>query len=260
MTILRAFRTAIFAAIVGLVSAPAGAQENVLVFAAASVAPAIRATAQDFTAKTGVTVTVSAVATSALAQQIIRGAPAHIFISAHPRWMSVLADRGAIDATRQTALLGNELVLIAPNAHATPLDPAPGFAVRGALGPDGRLALGDPDHVPAGVYAKQALSALGVWSEVTDRLAPAGDVIAALTFVARGEAPLGIVYRTDAAMSDAVSIVGAFPANTHDPIRYDVAPVTRNASAASGAFLLYLLSEAARPVFERFGFVFLPRT
>ncbi|NQV79979.1 MAG: molybdate ABC transporter substrate-binding protein [Alphaproteobacteria bacterium] len=260
MTIARAFRTLALVTLIGLVSGHAGAQENVLVFAAASVAPAVRAAAQDFTAKTGVTVTVSGAATSALAQQISRGAPAHLFISAHPRWMAVLADRSAIDPARQTALLGNELVLIAPRAHATPLDPTPGFAVRRALGVDGRLALGDPDHVPAGVYAKQALSALGVWNDVTDRLAPTGDVIAALTFVARGEAPLGIVYRTDAAMSDAVSIIGTFPANTHDPIRYDVAPVTRTSNAASDALLRYLISEAARSVFERFGFVFLPRT
>lgn len=234
--------------------------ESVLVFAAASAAPAIRAASASFTDKTGITVTVSGAATSALAQQIIRGAPAEIFVTAHPRWINHLADRNLIDHARQTTLLGNGLVLIAPkNSSQGALDPASG-SLLAALGNDGRIAIGDPDHVPAGVYAKQALTTLGVWDAVANRLAPAGDVVAALTFVARGEAPLGIVYRTDVELSDAVQIIGSFPPDSHDVVRYDIAPVRANPSDAATALLRHLTSEAARPVFERFGFIFLPKT
>ena len=234
--------------------------ESVLVFAAASAAPAIRAASAPFTEKTNITVTVSGAATSALAQQIIRGAPAEIFVSAHPRWINYLAERNLIDHARQTTLLGNDLVLIAPkDGNLDALDPASG-SLSAALGNTGRLAIGDPDHVPAGVYAKQALTTLGIWDSIANRLAPAGDVVAALTFVARGEAPLGIVYRTDVGLSDAVHIVGSFPTDSHDVVRYDIAPVRANPSEAATALLDHLTSEVARPVFERFGFIFLPKT
>jgi molybdate transport system substrate-binding protein len=234
--------------------------ESVLVFAAASAAPAIRAASASFTDKTGITVTVSGAATSALAQQIMRGAPAQIFVSAHPRWINHLAERKVIDHARQTTLLGNDLVLIAPkDSNLGALDPTSG-SLTAALGNDGRLAIGDPDHVPAGVYAKQALTTLGIWESIANRLAPAGDVVAALTFVARGEAPLGIVYRTDVGLSDAVQIIGSFPPDSHDVVRYDIAPVRANPSDAATALLRHLTSEAARPIFERFGFIFLPKT
>ena len=234
--------------------------ESVLVFAAASAAPAIRAASASFTERTGTTVTVSGAATSILAQQIVRGAPAQIFVSAHPRWINHLAERNLIDQVRQTTLLGNSIVLIAHrDSSLNTLNPA-SRSIAAALGKDGRLAIGDPDHVPAGVYAKQALMTLGVWNSIAERLAPAGDVVTALTFVARGEAPLGIVYRTDVGLSDAVHIIGSFPPDSHEVVRYDIAPVRANTSDTATALLRYLTSEAARPVFERFGFIFLPKT
>ena len=233
---------------------------SVLVFAAASAAPAIRAASASFTERTGTTVTVSGAATSTLAQQIVRGAPAQIFVSAHPRWINHLAERNLIDQVRQTTLLSNSMVLIAHrDSSLNTLNPA-SRSIAAALGKDGRLAIGDPDHVPAGVYAKQALMTLGVWNSIAERLAPAGDVVTALTFVARGEAPLGIVYRTDVGLSDAVHIIGSFPPNSHEVVRYDIAPVRANTSDATTALLRHLTSEAARPVFERFGFIFLPKT
>ena len=257
MIFLHALCIALVAAFFGG-AAPARATQPVLVFATASVAPAVRAAANDFTAQTGIAVAISSAASSALAQQIARCAPANLFISAHPRWTAFLAAKAAIDPAHTIAMLGNDLVLIAPIARAEPLDPVPGFALAAALGADGRLAIGDPAHVPAGLYAKQSLETLGVWYSVAPRLAPAGDVVGALTFVARGETPLGIVYRTYAALSDAVRIVGTFPTGSHDPIRYDLASVTGNATDPSETFRRYLVSDAARPVFERFGFRFLP--
>lgn len=251
----RVFLAAIALAFVGVTARDAGA-ESVLVFAAASAAPAVRAAAEPFTRETGIGVAVSGAATSALAQQILRGAPAQLVITAHPQWMTYLRTYEAIDATRQRALLGNTLVLIAPKGGGRALDPAPGFAIAAALGDDGRLAMGDPDHVPAGLYAKQALITLGVWDSVAARLAPASNAVAALTFVARGEAPLGIVYRTDAALSDAVEIVGTLPSASHDTVQYDIAPVGHAPSDATLALLNHLTSPAARPVFERFGFRF----
>ena len=250
---------AIFGTLLSVTPAQARA-DTVLVFAAASAAPAIRAASVSFTERTGTTVTVSGAATSALAQQIIRGAPAQIFVSAHPRWINHLAGRNLIDQFRQMALLSNDLVLIVPkDSKLEALNPA-SDSIAAALGKDGRLAIGDPDHVPAGVYAKQALMTLGVWNSIAERLAPAGDVVTALTFVARGEAPLGIVYRTDVGLSDAVHIIGSFPPNSHEVVRYDIAPVHANTSDPATALLRYLTSEAARPVFERFGFIFLPKT
>lgn len=243
----------------GLFASHAQAQ-SVLVFAAASAEPAVRAASEGFTRDTGIVVTVSGTATSALAQQIVRGAPAQLVVTAHPRWMTYLIEQGAVAATPRFTLLGNDLVLVAPKGSTTSIDVADPSAVAGALGPDGRLALGDPDHVPAGIYAKQALITLGAWNGVASRLAPAGSVVAALAFVSRGEAPLGIVYRTDAALSDEVRIVGTFPADSHDAVRYDIALVGAAPTDAARALLRHLTSSAARPTFERFGFRFLPRS
>lgn len=264
--ILRSMRVLLYLvlaalALVGVGFTPSQAKaQSVLVFAAASAEPAVRAASEGFTRETGIAVTVSGAATSALAQQIVRGAPAQLVVTAHPRWMTYLQDHGAVEATRRFALLGNELVLIAPKNGIGSLDLASPSALASALGNDGRLALGDPDHVPAGLYAKQALVALGAWNSVAPRLAPAGNVVAALAFVARGEAPLGIVYRTDAAMSEAVRIVGTLPADSHDAVRYDIALVGAAPADAARALLRYLTSRDAQPTFERFGFRFLPRS
>jgi molybdate transport system substrate-binding protein len=192
---------------------------------------------------------------SALARQIQTGAPADVFISADIGWMDALADDGLVQTATRVNLLGNRLVLIAP-AGGTPVGPPlaiePGFGLAAALG-DGRLAVADPDVVPAGKYAKAALDSLGVWTAVRDRIAPAENVRAALLLVSRAEAPLGIVYETDAAADPGVVVLAAFPSHTHPPIVYPAA-LTREAGPAARRVLDCLQAPAARAIFERWGF------
>ncbi|MGE0723661.1 MAG: molybdate ABC transporter substrate-binding protein, partial [Alphaproteobacteria bacterium] len=194
-------------------------------------------------------------ASSALARQIEQGAPASIFISADLDWMDHVAQRGLIRPGTRTRLLGNRIVLIAPAGSAVAARIAPGFDLAGLLS-GGRLAMADTRAVPAGKYGKAALETLGVWSAVERRVAQAENVRSALLFVARGEAPLGIVYRTDAAAEARVRIVDTFPENTHPPIVYPAA-LTRTAVADAAAFFAHLRSEAARPHFEKQGFAIL---
>ena len=181
-----------------LVLAPCASADTITVFAAASLKEALDAAAKPFEDSTGNKVAVSYAASSALARQIEAGAPATLFISADLDWVDYVEKRGlAVPGTRRN-LLGNDLVLIAPAASTAALKIAPGFDLAAALGKDGRLALANPDAVPAGKYAKAALTKLGAWPGVEGRVAPAENVRAALALVSRGEAPLGIVYRTDA--------------------------------------------------------------
>jgi molybdate transport system substrate-binding protein len=191
---------------------------------------------------------------STLAKQIENGAPADIYISANPKWMDYLGERQMIETDSRVDLLGNRIVLIVPTDSAVRTVPiVPAFDLAGLIG-DGRLAMGDPDHVPAGIYGKQALDALGVWSAVEARVARAKDVRAALALVERGEAPFGVVYATDAAISDKVRVVGVFPETSHPSIVYPVAVVAGKRSAAVNRFMDLLRSPDARGVFEKFGF------
>jgi molybdate transport system substrate-binding protein len=184
--------------------------ETITVFAAASLGEALDAAARPFEAATGDKVAVSYAASSALARQVEAGAPASLFISADVDWIDYVEKRGlAVPGTRRD-LHGNDLVLIAPAGSATSVKIAPGFDLAAALG-DGRLALANPDSVPAGKYAKAALTALGAWQRVEGRIAPAENVRAALALVSRGEAPLGIVYRTDALAERACGWSPRFP-------------------------------------------------
>jgi molybdate transport system substrate-binding protein len=176
-------------------------------------------------------------ASSALARQIEAGAPAQLFICADSDWMDYVEARGRIERGTRIGLLGNSLVLIAPAASAATLRIAPGFALAEALR-GGRLAIADPSSVPAGKYARASLERLGVWKSVQAHLAPAQNVRVALEFVARGEAPLGIVYRTDALADPAVRIVDEFPSDTHAPIELRA----------------FLASPAARGIWTRHGF------
>jgi len=227
----------------------------VLVFAAASLKTALDAIAGEWRRQGGKEATISYAASSTLAKQIDNGAPAGLFISADAEWMDYLQERQLIDPKTRGDLLGNRLVLIAPASTGSSTQIAPGFPLAALLG-DGHLAMADPASVPAGKYGKAALERLGVWSTVENRVAAAENVRAALLLVARGEAPLGIVYRTDAAAEPSVRVVGTFPPDSHPPIVYPMA-LTRSAGPDSRAFAAYLRGPAARPLFEGQGFTVL---
>lgn len=224
-------------------------------FAAASLKTSLDAIAAEWRRETGKRATISYAASSVLARQIENGAPADLFISADLDWMDYLQDRKLIEPKTRTDLLGNSLVLVAPANSATSIPITAGFPLAALLG-NGRLAMADPGAVPAGRYGKAALTALGVWPAVAGRIAAAENVRAALVLVARGEAPLGIVYKTDVAAEPGVRIVGTFPADSHRPIVYPMA-LTMTASPDTLAFGAYLRGPAARALFEAQGFIVL---
>ena len=231
---------------------PARAADST-VFAAASLKNALDDAVKRYETKTGVKVVTSYAASSALARQIEAGAPADIFFSADFDWMDELQKKNLIDVPSRHTLLGNTLVLIAPKDSIVSLAIEKNFSLLQALGPDGKLAMASVDSVPAGKYGKAALTYLNVWDAVAPRVAQADNVRAALAFVARGEAPLGIVYGTDANAERAVRVVGTFPAESHPDIRYPVALVA-GAKAGARQFLEFLLSPEAAPAFEAQGF------
>ncbi len=236
-------------------SASAGARHReVLVFAAASLENALDGITSQYERETGRRVAVSLAGSSTLARQIENGAPADIFVSADLDWMDYLASRRLVRPSSRRNLLGNQLVLIAPKG-ARPVTIAPRFPLARMLG-GGRLAMADTSAVPAGKYGRAALESLGVWPSVAGSLAQAENVRAALALVARREAPVGIVYRTDAAAEPLVTVVGVFPASSHPPIVYPAA-LTSSASPDAAAFLAYLESAKAGALFERQGFTVL---
>ncbi|MCB1379927.1 MAG: molybdate ABC transporter substrate-binding protein [Alphaproteobacteria bacterium] len=234
-------------------STPAAAAGRLTVFAAASLKTALDEVRAVWMADTGKEVTISYAASSALARQIEQGAPADIFISADLDWMNYLTDRNLVRLDGVIRLLGNEIVLIAPRESKAETTIAKGFPLVSLLG-GGRLAMGDVKAVPAGKYGKQALETLGVWGSVKSRIAQAENVRAALKLVATGEAPLGIVYQTDAAAEPAVRIIGVFPAYSHNPIVYPAGPVAASSNPDAAAFLTYLQSPKARNLFGTQGF------
>jgi molybdate transport system substrate-binding protein len=231
-------------------------EAKLVIFAAASLKDALDAADAAYQREKGQETATSYAASSTLARQIEAAAPADIFISADLDWMDYLAKRNLIKPETRANLLGNRLVLIAPVASVGKLDIAPNFPLARALG-NGRLAIADPDSVPAGKYAKAALEALGVWSSVANKLAPAENVRATLLLVSRGEAPLGIVYQTDANADKGVQIVGTFPDNTHPPIIYPIAVVAASTNPGDLGYLAFLKSPTARPFFEKQGFMVL---
>jgi molybdate transport system substrate-binding protein len=189
---------------------------------------------------------------SSLARQVEAGAPADIFFSANQKWMDYLQEKGLIALETRANLLGNSLVIIAPRGEGFPARLEKSFDFAAAF--EGRLALGDPDHVPAGQYARQALESLGWWQELKDRLAPAPDVRGALVYVERGECPAGIVYATDAAVSSKVETIAALPEWLHDPIVYPVAAIKGRARKEVHSLLEFLHSKVAATIFRQFGF------
>jgi len=229
--------------------APGG---RVLIFAAASLQTVLDGLMPVIGRETGTDIAASYAASSALARQIENGAPADLFISADLDWMDYVAARGLIQSSTRTNLVGNELVLIAPAGSSTQLTIRPGLPLAAAIG-SRRIALADPDAVPAGKYAKAALTSLGVWNAIAPRVAAAENVRAALVLVSRGETPFGIVYRTDAAADPGVRVVDTLPAGTHPPIVYPVA-LTSRASARAAAVLTALQTPAAMAAFAREGF------
>ncbi|HEX5217070.1 MAG TPA: molybdate ABC transporter substrate-binding protein [Vicinamibacterales bacterium] len=229
------------------------AASDVIVFAAASLKTAIDELAAPIQKATGVAIKPSYAATSALARQIEQGAPADLFISADLEWMDYVDTRGLIRKDTRVNLLTNRLVLIAPKANPITLKIVPKFALAAALGTNRRLAIADPAVVPAGKYAQAALTSLGVWPSVAAKLAPAENVRAALLFVSRGEAPLGIVYKSDAVADPGVVVVDTFPESSHPPIVYPAA-LTKQAKLAADKVLAFLQTPPARAVFDKNGF------
>lgn len=255
----RAGRRWIGRALLGLVlatgAAPVSADE-LLVFGAASLRNALDAVTEAYRAAGGGPVKAVYAASSTLARQIERGAPADLYLSANPEWMAYLEERGLIRGDTRIDLLGNALVLIAPKNSDARLEVTKGLDLLGALD-GGRLAMGDPDHVPAGIYGKAALEGLGVWGEVAPEVARADNVRAALALVARGEAPLGVVYRSDAVADDAVRVVDSFPEGSHPEIVYPLAVVAGSSHPDAEALAAFMASDAAAAIFERFGFTVL---
>ena len=230
------------------------------VLGAASLTEALRRIAADFEAAGGPAVRVSVASSSTVARQVEAGAPADVIALASEPWMDHLEARGLVASGTRRSVIGNRLVLIAPVDEDGQARPRPdleldaGVALAALLGPGGRLALGDPAHVPAGVYARHALESLGQWAELESRLAPAAHVRAALALVARGEAPLGIVYATDASVSPEVRVVGRFPAWSHPEITYPFAVAAGHAGDWTLRLYAHMIGEAGLAVFETYGF------
>ncbi len=227
----------------------------ITVFAAASLTNALQDLGDAFTKETSIPVRFSFAASSALARQIENGAPADVFFPADLEWMDYLQTRNLLQRQSRRNVLGNKLVLIAPADSTVKLKIEPHFHLVEALG-KGRLATGDPDSVPGGRYAKEALTTLGIWNEVVDHLVRADSVRSALAFVDRGETPLGIVYETDAHIDKRVRVVDVFPANSHLPIVYPIA-LTTAATADAAKFVAYINGPAGDLAFKAYGFTVL---
>ena len=252
---IRFLVSALFALAIGATTAHTE-DKTITVFAAASLKNALDDVDTAFTKQSGIKVVVSYGASSALAKQIEQGAPADVFFSADLQWMDYGVQRKIIKDDTRANLLGNKLVLIAAkDAKIDNVTIGPGFDLAKLAG-DGRVATGDVRAVPVGLYARAALERLGAWAAVEPKIAMTENVRVALRLVARGEAPLGIVYETDAKVEPAVKVVGVFPDNTHDPIIYPVA-LTATAKPDANQYLSFLRSQTVKSVFESYGFNFL---
>ncbi len=244
-----------FLILIALLAPPAVAQQRgPTVLAAASLQEALSDAAQAWVRHRHAAPILSFAGSSALARQVEAGAPADLFISADEEWMDYLAKRGLIRPVTRASVLRNALVLVAPADSRARLSISRNFPLARALG-EGRLAMADPDGVPAGKYGKAALTALGVWPSVQGRLARAENVRAALALVERGEAPFGIVYATDARASARVRLVGTFPPSSHPPISYPMALLKASTNRDAEGFRRFLLSREAKAIFARRGFL-----
>jgi molybdate transport system substrate-binding protein len=246
---------ALFAVLWLLVACLPARADGLTVFAAASLTDALKDVDTLWQQQGHSKIRFSFAASSMLARQIDQGAPANLFASADQQWMDWVQTRKLIaDKTRRT-MLGNRLVLIMPSDAVRPVTIERGIDLLALLGPNGRLATGDPANVPVGIYAKQALTKLGLWEAIEPHLARTEDVRAALLLVSRGEAPAGIVYSTDAAVSQGVAVAGVFPADLHDPITYPFAVTRAGDTAEARAFMAFLAGPMAAEAFHRRGFI-----
>ncbi len=236
-----------------LVPSVAWAQQ-LTVFAAASLTDAMKDVSTAWEKQGHPPLRLSFASSSTLARQIEQGAPANVFASADEKWMDYLAKANAIVPDTRKDLLSNQLVLIVPNDRARKITIGPDLDLAALLGPNGRIATGDPAHVPVGIYAKQALTKLGLWAKVEPRLARAEDVRGALLLVERGEAPAGIVYATDAAVSPGVVVAGTFPESSHERITYPFAVVRAGDTPEARSLMAYLAGPEGRVIFTRRGF------
>jgi molybdate transport system substrate-binding protein len=236
-----------------LLTGAASPPEPPLVLAAASLQESMTAAADAWARAGHRRPVISFAASSALARQAMAGGRADIFASADEEWMDAVQQAGRIVHGSRATLAGNRLVLVAPRSSRVTLALRPGVRLTAALG-RGRLAMADPDAVPAGKYGKAALQRLGAWSGVERTIARAENVRAALALVERGAAPLGIVYATDARAAPGVRVVAVFPAASHPPIRYPVALLTSGRSPDARGFRAFLLSPRGRAIFARYGF------
>jgi molybdate transport system substrate-binding protein len=256
-TMFKRTTLAVICLVVLLAALPARAQDKTItMFAAASMKNAVDDINAAFTKQTGIKVVSSYAASSALAKQIENGAPADMFTSADLEWMDYVEQKKLIKDNTRVSLLGNRMVLIAPkDSKIANVSIGPGFDLAKLAG-DGKIATGDVRAVPVGKYAKAALEKLGSWQAAEPKFAMAENVRAALLLVARGEAALGIVYETDAKVEPGVKIVGAFPPDSHPAIIYPIA-LTTNAKPEATQYLSFMRSQAAKAVFEKYGFTFL---
>ncbi|CAM5775370.1 molybdate ABC transporter substrate-binding protein [Labrys miyagiensis] len=236
----------------------ARAAETVTVFAAASLKNALDDAAAAFKAKTGIAVVASYAGSPALVKQIEQGAPADLFVSADEKWMDYAADHKLIRPESRVNLLGNSLVVIAPKDAKTDRLPLTSVAFEQAVG-TGKWSTGTVNTVPCGIYAKEAMTKLGMWQAAEPRLAQTDNVRAAMQFVSRGEAALGVVYQTDANADPTVKVVATFPDETHTPIVYPFALTATAKGEAPAQFLAFLAGEEAKPIFLKQGFVLLKR-
>jgi molybdate transport system substrate-binding protein len=253
-TLVALLALSVTASAVAQASSPGNQPESaVTVFAAASLTDSVKDLAQRYERETGLRLRLSFAASSTLARQIENGAPADLFLSADEEWMRYLDERQLVARGTWVHPIANRLVLIAPADRFADVDFGKPSSVSSALG-DGRLAVGDPAHVPVGRYAKQALEHYDLWRLAEPRLARAENVRAALVLVERGEAPLGIVYSTDARASDRVRVLAQFPPESHEPIRYSFAAIARRDDLETRAVLDYLTSSAAMETYAKYGF------
>ncbi len=250
----RLFRAALVVGLLAGTLQAAQAAETATVFAAASLKNALDNAGKAFAARSGVGIKTSYAASSALARQIESGAPADLFASADLEWMDYLDKKGLIKADTRVNLLGNRLVVVAPKDAPTTAVAFTADAFAQALGPEGRLATGEVASVPIGKYAKAAFEKLGLWSALQPRLAQADNVRAALALVSRGEAPLGVVYESDAKSDPNVKVIGVFPADSHPPVVYPFAVTAEARGEGAARFLDFLKGAEAKPFFTAQGF------
>lgn len=230
------------------------AADKITVFAAASLTNAMQDIAREYQQGKEVQIVSSFASSSTLARQIEQGAPADLFISADQQWMDYAIDKKAMVAESRFTLLGNDLVLVAPAASKPQPVTINASTNWKTLLKGERLAVGDPDHVPAGIYAKEALQKLGAWDTLSPLMARANNVRAALALVERNETPYGIVYGSDAVASSKVAVVGVFPESSHKPVEYPMAMVKDHNTPAVSAFYTYLKGPEAAAIFKRYGF------